>query len=218
MTIHKSKGLEFPIVIYPFADSETYRNRSTKKWLPFSEGKESFNLLIPFSEGIKEYSSTFFDEYGLHIENQEFDNLNLLYVAFTRAKDELHVISVNPKKGSLASHSEIIRFFLEKNKKWTNTNSSYYWGEKTTKKRIKPTKNQQQIDFETKTINKEHQSVYTDDKIRFGKLFHDFMSQIVNESDYKKATLKMQARNDISQELKEKILILSKKTISKTRD
>ena len=213
LTIHKSKGLEFPIIIYPFADSETYRNRSTKKWLPFSEEKDSFNLLIPFSEGIKEYSSAFFDEYGLHIENQEFDNLNLLYVAFTRAKDELHVISVNPKKGSLASHSEIIRFFLEKNKKWTNTNSTYYWGEKTTKKRIKPTKNQQQINFETKTISKEHQAVYSDDKIRFGKLFHDFMSQIVNESDYKKATLKMKARNDIGQELKEKILILSKKTI-----
>ena len=141
MTIHKSKGLEFPIVIYPFADSETYRNRSTKKWLPFSEEKDSFNLLIPFSEGIKEYSSAFFDEYGLHIENQEFDNLNLLYVAFTRAEDELHVISVNPKKGSLASHSEIIRFFLEKNKKWKNNNSSYCWGEKTTKKRIKPIKN-----------------------------------------------------------------------------
>ena len=213
LTIHKSKGLEFPIVIYPFADSETYRNRPTKKWLPFSEEKDSFNLLIPFSEGIKEYSSAFFDEYGLHIENQEFDNLNLLYVAFTRAKDELHVISVNPKKGSLASHSEIIRFFLEKNKKWTNTNSTYYWGEKTTKKRIKSTKNQQQINFETKTISKEHQAVYSDDKIRFGKLFHDFMSQIVNESDYKKATLKMKARNDIGQELKEKILILSKKTI-----
>ena len=79
LTIHKSKGLEFPIVIYPFADSETYRNSSTKKWLPFSEEKDSFNLLIPFSEGIKEYSSAFFDEYGLHIENQEFDNLNLLF-------------------------------------------------------------------------------------------------------------------------------------------
>ena len=70
LTIHKSKGLEFPIVIYPFADSETYRNRSTKKWLPFSEEKNSINLLIPFNEGIKEYSSTFFDEYRLHVENQ----------------------------------------------------------------------------------------------------------------------------------------------------
>ena len=213
LTIHKSKGLEFPIVIYPFADSETYRNRTTKKWLPFSEEKDSFNLLIPFSEGIKEYNSAFFDEYGLHIQNQEFDNLNLLYVAFTRAEDELYVISVNPKKGSLASHSEIIRFFLEKNKKWANTDSSYYWGEKTIKKRTKPTKNQKQMDYEAKTISKEHQAVYSDDKIRFGKLFHDFMSQIVNEIDYKKATLKLKARNDIGQELKEKILTLSKKTI-----
>ena len=211
LTIHKSKGLEFPIVIYPFADSETYRNRSTKKWLPFSEEKNSINLLIPFNEGIKEYSSTFFDEYRLHVENQEFDNLNLLYVAFTRAEEELHVISVYPKKGSLFSHSEIIRFFLEKNKKWKNTNSSYYWGEKTIKKRKKSTKKYQPIDFETKTINKENQKTYNDDKFRFGKLFHDFMSQIVAESDYKKAELKMRARNDISQDIKQKILILSKK-------
>jgi len=214
LTIHKSKGLEFPIVIYAFADSETHRNRSTKKWLPFSEEKDSFNLLIPFSEGIKEYSSAFFDEYELQTKNQEIDNLNLLYVAFTRAEDELHVISVNPKKGSLVSHSEIIRFFLEKNKKWTNTNSHYYWGEKTTKKRINPVKKHKPIDFETKTITKERQVVYSNDKIRFGKLFHNFMSQIVNESDYKKARLKMEVRNDIRQELKEKILALSKKTIT----
>ena len=40
-----------------------------------------------------------------------------------------------------------------------------------------------------------------------------YLSQIVNESDYKKAKLKIKARSDISQELKEKILILSKKTI-----
>ena len=40
------------------------------------------------------------------------------------------------------------------------------------------------------------------------------MSQIENDSDYKKAKLKMKSRNDISQKLKEKILILSKKTIS----
>ena len=39
------------------------------------------------------------------------------------------------------------------------------------------------------------------------------MSQIVSESDYKKAKLKMRARNDISQDLKQKILILSKRII-----
>ena len=62
---------------------------------------------------------------------------------------------------------------------------------KSIKKRKKSTKKYQPIDFETKTINKENQKTYNDDKFRFGKLFHDFMSQIVAESDYKKAELKM---------------------------
>lgn len=214
LTIHKAKGLEFPIVIYPYANSETYRNMSSKKWLPLSEEKDSCKLLIPFNELIKDYNDTFSKVYSLNIENQEFDNLNLLYVAFTRAEQELHVISVYPKKGSLNSHSEIIRFFLEKNNKWKETKLNYSWGRKTTKKRVQFLKTQQTIGIETKTINTEHQTVYIDEKIRFGELFHDFMSQIVNSNEYRKSKLKLEARDDISQEFKEKILVLSNKIIS----
>ena len=80
---------------------------------------------------------------------------------------------------------------------------SYYWGEKNYKKKeINPVqKSISKLILKQRQLPKRHQVVYSDDKIRFGKLFHDFMSQIVNESDYKKAKLKMKARNDISQEL-----------------
>ena len=33
MTIHKSKGLEFPVVIFPYADLDIYREIEPKEWL-----------------------------------------------------------------------------------------------------------------------------------------------------------------------------------------
>jgi len=34
MTVHKSKGLEFPVVVFPFANSDIYYEKDPKLWLP----------------------------------------------------------------------------------------------------------------------------------------------------------------------------------------
>merc|ERR1712127_616043 len=47
LTIHKSKGLEFPVVIYPFADSLSHRPNSQRVWLPYNCQKIKFDLLVP---------------------------------------------------------------------------------------------------------------------------------------------------------------------------
>ena len=41
MSVHKSKGLEFPVVIFPFANSHIYKEVQPKLWL--SVAKDSFN-------------------------------------------------------------------------------------------------------------------------------------------------------------------------------
>jgi len=89
MTIHKAKGLEFKIVIIPFCnwslDHEPWQN-SNILWCKTKE-----NPLISFPFVPVNYSSSlnhtmFSDEYQKERMLSYVDNLNLLYVAFTRAK------------------------------------------------------------------------------------------------------------------------------------
>ena len=37
MTIHKSKGLEFPVVIFPYADLDIYKLKENKTWFPLNK-------------------------------------------------------------------------------------------------------------------------------------------------------------------------------------
>ncbi len=90
MTIHKSKGLEFPVVILPFFNWETYK--ADNAWVNL----EKFKLDLPvgvfnISKGISDAGLA--SEYEREKNEQYLDNLNLLYVAFTRAVERLHIIS-----------------------------------------------------------------------------------------------------------------------------
>ena len=94
MTIHKSKGLEFPIVIYPFADLDIYKEIEPKEWFPVKEEKISnfSHLLMNFNKDVENYDSYGQMIYTDHVSKQEIDNINLLYVTLTRAKSELYII------------------------------------------------------------------------------------------------------------------------------
>ena len=128
LTIHKAKGLEFPVVIYPFVNSVTHRNFGKRNWLPVFEQNFSKKILIPFNENFREYSKSFKTEYDSISSKEELDNLNLLYVVLTRAVAELYLISEYPKSQSINSHNEIIRSFLESSEKWRDDVNRYSWG------------------------------------------------------------------------------------------
>jgi ATP-dependent exoDNAse (exonuclease V) beta subunit len=115
MTIHKSKGLEFPVVIMPFADEDYNRKPKDKLWLN-SEGQE-FDLpkvLVDNSSGIEEFGSAASAVYNLKKQEELLDNINVLYVALTRAEEQLYIISQNlkPKKdGEYANN--MASFFIK---------------------------------------------------------------------------------------------------------
>lgn len=101
MTIHKSKGLEFPYVILPFAEKIALYKMGTSWCKPDLHGTS----LERFAG--KRYRATlsdaslntlFGEDYTRERSLQAVDNLNVLYVAMTRAKCELKVISVMPTK------------------------------------------------------------------------------------------------------------------------
>lgn len=94
MTIHKSKGLEFPSVIIPFADWGVENPaRGDLMWCVPQEEPFSHLPLCPVTISNASAVSAFADDYNNEILKQYVDNLNLLYVAFTRASNNLVVIA-----------------------------------------------------------------------------------------------------------------------------
>ncbi|HAS44056.1 MAG TPA: hypothetical protein DCS93_26495 [Microscillaceae bacterium] len=98
-TIHKSKGLEYSVVILPFVDWEYTPKRNGTMWvhLPREEFtfKNSNNYLSASVVSInKKLAQTVVSEqYYSEMEKTFIENFNLLYVAFTRAVDRLYIFS-----------------------------------------------------------------------------------------------------------------------------
>lgn len=98
MTIHKSKGLGFKVVIVPFCNWEIDHKLTTILWCqPKVEPFDRLKLVpVKYSQKLKNtiFAKEYFDE-----KLQAFiDNLNILYVAFTRAKNDLIIYSPKPKE------------------------------------------------------------------------------------------------------------------------
>jgi ATP-dependent exoDNAse (exonuclease V) beta subunit len=93
MTIHKSKGLEFPVVILPDINFTT-ELKSFKKYLFETDGTILYSTLK------EESPIPMISELHKTELNQQFtDVLNLCYVAFTRPESRLYVLNYFTKKG-----------------------------------------------------------------------------------------------------------------------
>jgi ATP-dependent helicase/nuclease subunit A len=99
MTIHKSKGLEFKAVIIPFCNWELDANR-VQNLLWCRPPKPPFNDLdlVPVNYEKSLIDSHFVNEYLAELMHQYIDNLNLLYVAFTRSEQVLTAFCQKKKK------------------------------------------------------------------------------------------------------------------------
>ena len=214
LTTHKAKGLEFPVVIYPFVNSVTHRSLGKRNWLPVFEENLSKNILIPYNENFREYSNSFKTEYDQISSNEELDNLNLLYVTLTRAVDELHLISEYPKLKSINSHKEVIRSFLEDSTDWDEDIKKHSWGEVITKDKIEKSDSAPFFKgFKTKHIQPKVDTRFLNEKIIFGNVFHEFMSKIEYVSDYNKEKNELKLSSSVDKSIKKQVFKLSKKII-----
>ena len=99
MTIHKSKGLDFKVVIIPFCNWEldSSAKKSTLLWCETSVAPFSELPLMPVQYSKMLENTIFRNEYFDEQMHQYVDNLNLAYVAFTRARNEMYCFCTKPE-------------------------------------------------------------------------------------------------------------------------
>ncbi|WP_142784712.1 UvrD-helicase domain-containing protein [Changchengzhania lutea] len=137
MTIHKSKGLEFPVVIFPYADLDIYRERNPREWFPLDAEKyQGFSkTLLNFNKDFEYYGEAGQAIFNAHKAEQELDNINLLYVTLTRAVKHLYVISKNEvsPKGIVGNkkYSGLLIGYLQHLGIWNNSQLTYSFGNPT---------------------------------------------------------------------------------------
>jgi ATP-dependent exoDNAse (exonuclease V) beta subunit len=115
MTIHKSKGLEFPVVIFPFAEQNYSQNLGDKIWITADEAQIGLpKALVSKNKEVENFGEEASKVYNQKKEEDLLDNINVLYVALTRAEEQLYVISglvSENSKGELPNN--MATFFIE---------------------------------------------------------------------------------------------------------
>ena len=105
ITIHKSKGLEYDNVLIPFCDWELEKTNGNTIWCPGDNKEKPYGELplIPIDFSKKMLGTVFEDDYKEeHLQNI-VDNMNLLYVAFTRAGKNLFITGKKASKSTFTN-------------------------------------------------------------------------------------------------------------------
>lgn len=226
MTIHKAKGLEFPVVIFPFADIQLFDGRYDKLWYPLENEDFTFKeAQINFKSDIANYGAIGEKMNNDHRSQLELDALNLLYVTLTRAVEKLYVFAempTEPKDGTPSTYNHLFMEFLKHKEKWSSDQMVYEFGkdlEKISKeKEVVP----QTIPIYVSSNPKKHglkivsaEDIYLEEDtvaaISAGNLLHETMAQIYVEADAGSVLMELEVRAIIP---KEEFEIL-RKTVNK---
>ncbi len=194
MTIHKSKGLQFPIVILPYADLHI-KNSGIKHWCGINEPAFPELKYALLNHGTAMESTPYAAVYQKEAEKIMLDQLNMLYVAFTRPEDHLFVLSGNRQN---SMHTHIAGYIEKSNMPLIELAGHHYYsnGELHEAKRKSDTHAQQPANtiasdnttwrtlLKTSgfnTHNKEQEA-----QLQYGSMIHTLLSYINHPSDIDK--------------------------------
>ncbi|MCH7398365.1 UvrD-helicase domain-containing protein [Belliella sp. DSM 107340] len=99
LTIHKSKGLQFKVVIMPFLKWDIFDlKKSNVVWSPFEDREKGIAAIIPLTLNATLAKSDFHETYSEEAILAYMDSLNMIYVALTRAEEVFLGIAPFTKK------------------------------------------------------------------------------------------------------------------------
>ena len=235
ITIHSSKGLEFKNVIIPFCNWEIDHKPFQTNIMWCKTKTEPFNSLdlIPIKYSKNLINTVFKDDYQKEKLHAYVDNLNLLYVAFTRAKDNLFTFSpVKEKPNGIKTVGDLLYFTYQNYKNfasgkelieftdyWKSESNSFEFGDLKQAEENKKSSNTEfeikqfeSFDIKNKLRLKLHDnSFFTGkenspyEKVNYGKVMHEIFENIKTEKDISQAIDKLIFDGKLSQNDKPEI-------------
>ena len=182
LTIHKSKGLEFPIVILPYFDFKL-KKPDENIWVNFLDNEIKGNFLVKYNESLKLFSDSMNQRMRLYDDQMILDNLNVMYVSLSRAILENHIICEN-KELNEDSSGGLLKSYITK--RFSQQKTFYKIGKSLFRPELSSNKIKKLKLIETKTIKTPNtlSKYYNSDKrisSNFGNIFHNIMSEIEYE-------------------------------------
>lgn len=116
LTVHASKGLQSQTLFVPFCMWPKEAGRHPQKiWCEMAEELDNGNDFVPIQDGNEMADSAYTDEYKAEHLNMRIDNLNMLYVALTRAEDNLYISTSYPvtSKGVMGTCNHVGRYIMD---------------------------------------------------------------------------------------------------------
>lgn len=131
MSIHKAKGLQFPVVIFPVFP---LRKRLTRDFLwvdiPYADLNGLTTCMLATNKAME--NTGFSAEKQQEEEKSLLDLVNVLYVAHTRPEDRLYLLSPMPPKSAQKTESVpgFYQYFLRSENIWSEEKRFYEWGDR----------------------------------------------------------------------------------------
>jgi len=204
MTIHKSKGLQFPIVILPYVDAKVGDLGKNKYWIPIE------NYPIPLalmngSDAMQEYLpeqlQVLFEDWKA---KKTLEDLNVLYVALTRASKEMHLLSSyklnkSGKSFDANTYASMIQEFLANSGVYKEEEETFSFGKPmvfSSSSEIKEKSSKNSFKFTSKSIRQalnfagQGVNLWQDERqqaLEEGNIVHWILSKIAYQDDITKA-------------------------------
>jgi len=218
MTIHKAKGLEFPVVIWPMA-TEKLKTTFDQLWVDLAEDVIPGLPVALLQTGASMEDVGYSEQYQKERNSSMLDMINLIYVAFTRPAERLYIITREPGKGDANNLPNLLTQYIEKTSDaWTQTGNVYFRGlDEHVKKAAKPVAEANLLStmisspWQGRIKIARRAPVYwsTDqskNKQAWGTLIHDTLAAIRTEADIAGIVYSMTTTNLLSKEESEKLL------------
>jgi ATP-dependent helicase/nuclease subunit A len=196
MTIHKAKGLQFPVVIIPYCHWSFDHRGLNEEILWCTPSQSPFNRLsllpVKYSSALKD---TYFEqEYHAERFRVYIDHLNLMYVAFTRAMEGLFIFAPLPGKEKLTDAADMLNKVLGSNTDliWTSGDFNTMRGsakeKKTEQLQIRKLLSHEfsgKLRLQYRGIN--FFDTAAEQRIHQGNLMHELFSRIISSGDIDRA-------------------------------
>jgi len=216
LTVHQAKGLEFPIVLFPYADIDLYTDRHAKLWVPMAD--EVFSeVQLNYSKEMMNYGEEDAAIYHQYRSTLELDNYNLLYVTLTRAISQLYIFAEFPsavKEEGPKNTNQLFSTFLQNIGTWDAETMMYEFGtfapKETNKEVSSAISKALKLSFISTSPESHQLKVTSKDAVLWdtevgaaidlGNLLHDTMAEIKTAADAYDVMEQLRSRAHFSEE------------------